>query len=435
MIPARSKIAVVGGGCAGSVAAWLLSKRHDVTLFEAEDRLGGHAYTHWVDTEVGQLPVDMGVEHFNEKLSPNFYRLLNQLGIGTYVAPSSTRVDFAGEGQYWTNQNDEGALRSRLLKEFDRFHLEMNQVVTAGNPKFREMSIGDYLDQQGYSEEFKYQGLVPMMSIYSGCHAPSLGYSLMYVALSFSMSLLSFFAPGYWRKAAGGICGYLDRIAHDLGSRVRLKTPVESVQPEGDQVVVYTSGGGEHGYDAVVMATHATVSKKLLKNNGVFFSALDGFSYVPVESVLHRDSRMIAEESKAYCQFRASETFESVRSNQLLGSLTRNCNVLEPFRELSEPLLITFDPQEPIDAHRVLARKQWYLPQLRPVDVRRKRRISQLQGRKNIWFCGTDTTITGHEGALVSAMVVAAKLGVPHPFAEDKAAANQFRVVKEFMGV
>ena len=435
MIPPQSKIAVVGGGGTGSLAAWLLAKRYDVTLFEADDRLGGHAYTPQVDTELGPLQIDMGVEHFNEKIAPNFFRLLTQLGISTYVAPSSTRVDFAGAGQYWTNQSADGALHSLLLEEFDRFHLEMNRVLSSDDPRFLELSIGEYLDDHGYSKEFKYQGINPIMSIYSGCHAPSLDYTLMYVALSFSMNLLSFFNPGYWRKAKGGICGYLDRIAKDLGSRVRLSTAVEAVRPEGRGVVVCTDDGGECSFDAVIMATHASVSRRLLADADDAYAALDGFAYVPVESVLHRDARMVTEGSDAYCQFRMSEGFDIAHAEQFSGTLTRNCNVLTPYRDLTAPLLITFDPQEPIKESEILARKQWELPQLRPADVRRKRCLAEIQGKNNIWLCGTDTTITGHEGALVSAMVIADELGVPYAYANDRMANKQFNIVKDFMGI
>lgn len=436
----RKKIAVVGGGGAGSVAAWLLSRQHDVVLFEAGDRLGGHAYSHPFETSAGPLRVDMGVEHFNERLAPNLFRLLTNLGIGSYVAPSSVRVEFPGEDQTWSNQNRDGALRAALLDEFDRFHLEMNQVATAADPGHRSLSIGDYLDQAGYSEAFKHQAVNPIMSIYSGCHAPSLDYSLMYVALSFSMNLLSFFAPGYWRKADGGIARYLELIAADLGDRVRVATPVETVLPEPDGVLV-VAGGEEQRFDNVVMATHADIAHQILACAGEpYQQRLAGFSYVPVESVLHQDASWLGASasgsgSDAYCQFRMGPGFDLDRAADTVGSLTRYCNVLAPYRDVKEKVLITFDPQEPVDEDKVIIRQQWKLPQLRPADVRHKRRLSDIQGRNGIWFCGTDTTITGHEGAIVSGMLVASRLGVAHPYADDPAAAAQFRIVEEFMGL
>ncbi|MFD9737603.1 FAD-dependent oxidoreductase [Umezawaea sp. NPDC059074] len=434
MTAGHSRIAVVGGGGAGSVAAWLLSRRHDVVLFEAEERLGGHAYSHPLETSAGVLRVDMGVEHFTEKLAPNLHRLLTGFGIGSYVAPSSVRVTFPGEGRTWSNTGADGALRAELLEEFDRFHLAMNQVVGSTDERLRGLSIGQWLDENGYSRAFKHQAVDPIMSIYSGCHAPSLDYTLMYVALSFSMNLLSFFTPGYWRKAEGGIHRYLDVIAAELGDRVRVGTAVDAVVPTpGGAVVV--ADGEEHRFDSVVVATHADIAHKLLREAGPRHQELlDGFSYVPVESVLHQDGSWL-DGGDAYCQFRMAPGFDLDRAEEATGSLTRNCNALEPYRGVAEPVLITFDPQEPIAESAVITRKRWKLPQLRPADIRHKRRLAQLQGRHGIWFCGTDTTVTGHEGAVVSAMVVASRLGVPHPFADDPTAAAQFRVVEDFMGV
>jgi predicted NAD/FAD-binding protein len=163
---------------------------------------------------------------------------------------------------------------------------------------------------------------------------------------------------------------------------------------------------------------------------------LSDFAYVPVESVLHQDTRWISPDGgESYCQFRMPPGFALDEAENQAGSLTRNCNALYPYRDLKQPLLVTFDPQEPIDPDKVIARRAWKLPQLRPVDIRRKRRLKEIQGCNNIWFCGTDTSTTGHEGAIVSAMVIADKLGVPHPFPDDALASGQFGAIKEFMGV
>ncbi|QKV80358.1 FAD-dependent oxidoreductase [Amycolatopsis sp. Hca4] len=437
MTAGRSRVAVVGGGGAGSVAAWLLSRTHEVVLFEADERLGGHAYSHPVETGAGEVRVDMGVEHFTEKLAPNLHRLLTGFGIGTYVAPSSIRVAFPGPGRTWSNQDRSGALRAELIDEFDRFHLAMNQVAASADERLRGLSIGEYLDENGYSRAFKHQAVDPIMSVYSGCHAPSLDYSLMYVALSFSMNLLSFFAPGYWRKADGGIHRYLDVIAAQLGDRVRLATPVEAIVPSPGGGVLLSACGEEHHFDAVVVATHADIAHKMLRDAGPRYGELlGGFAYVPVESVLHQDTSWLGDDgSDVYCRFRMGPGFDLARAEEATGSLTRDCSVLHALRDVEEPVLITFDPQEPVEETKVLARRRWKLPQLRPADVRHKRRLAGLQGRDGIWFCGTDTSVTGHEGAIVSGMVVAARLGVPHPFADDPGAAAQFKVVEEFMGV
>jgi len=432
----RNKIAVIGGGGAGSVAAWLLNRNNDVTLFEAGNYLGGHAYSHSVSTEMGECLVDMGAEYFNERLSPNLYALLSYFGIDSYVAPLTMHVDFPGKNCFWNNLSDECEIRRELLPEFDRFHLEMALVLSSGNARYKKMSIGQYLNENGYSDMFKYQALLPLISVYSGCHAPSLEYTLMYVAISFNMNLLSFFSSGYWRKAKGGINGYIAKIREELGDQVKLNTPVKQVIPvsSGAEIVC---NNGKQLFDQVVFATHADVTLSILATtDNRYQDILGGFEYVPVKSYLHHDNRWISKHGKGYyCQFRMPANFNPEHPQQQFGSLTRVNNVLQPYAMIEKPLLVTFDPKTDIAPEFISSIQEWKLPKLRPIDFYRKTQIRKLQGNNNLWFCGTDTSLTGHEGAIVSAMVIADRLGTPYPYRKNILACLQFKVIKDIMGI
>ncbi|MGL4487461.1 MAG: FAD-dependent oxidoreductase [Yersinia sp. (in: enterobacteria)] len=430
------KIAVIGGGGAGSVAAWLLSRNNNVTLFEANDYLGGHAYSHPVSTELGTQHIDMGVEYFNERLSPNLCALLSHFGIDSYVAPLSMQVNFPGEGRFWNNLSCEGQLGRELFKEFDRFHLDMAKVLNSSDERYKKMSIGQYLDENGYSDVFKYQALLPMMTVYSGCNAHSLEYTLKYVAISFSMNLMSFFSSGYWRKAEGGINGYIAKIREQLGARVKLNTPVERVTPVSSGVTVTFNGKNQH-FNQVIFATHADVTLSLLATEDrQYKEILDGFEYVPVKSYFHHDKHWMNQHAdRCYCQFRMPESFDPKQSDQQFGSLTRVNNVLPPYREIELPLLVSFDPKTDISTELVLCSHEWKLPKLRPADFYRKTLIKKIQGKNNLWFCGMDTSLTGHEGAIVSAMVIADRLGARYPYQDNTLAYVQFKVIKDIMGV
>ncbi|OOZ47558.1 NAD/FAD-binding protein [Solemya velum gill symbiont] len=431
-----NNIAVIGGGGAGAMAAWLLSKDNQVTLFEAADYLGGHAYSHPVETETGTQYIDMGVEYFNERLSPNLCALLTHFGVDSYVATLTMHVDFPGEDRFWNNLNGKGELGAELLQEFDRFHLDMAAVLSSGDERYKKMSIGQYLDANGYSEAFKHQALAPLMTVYSGCNAPSLDYMLMYVAISFNMNLLSFFSPGYWRKAKGGINGYLKRIEQELGDRVKLNTPVQHVTPSASDVTVEFNGKSQR-FDQVIFATHADVSLSMLgATETVYQEILGGFEHVPVKSYLHHDERWISAQGEGlYCQFKMPDSFDISAPEAQFGTLTRVNNVLSPYRGVDKPLLVTFDPKAEIKPERIACERSWKLPKLRPVDFYRKTRIKEIQGVNNLWFCGTDTSLTGHEGAIVSAMVIADRLGAAYPYRDNTLAYVQFKVIKEIMGV
>ncbi|VTR59354.1 protoporphyrinogen oxidase [Serratia fonticola] len=183
----KKNIAIIGGGAAGTVAAWLLRDKHNITLFEVNDYIGGHVYTCHIDTnEHGRIPVDMGVEYFNERISPNVFNLLKYLGIENYVAPSSFHARFPGEAQYWSNVHLDGPLRQAMQDEFSRFQLGMSEVISSGEERYKTMSISDYLDENSYSSRFIYQALYPMISISTGCNVDLCSYPLMFFAISFN---------------------------------------------------------------------------------------------------------------------------------------------------------------------------------------------------------------------------------------------------------
>ena len=435
----RNRIAIVGGGCAGTVAAWALREAHDVTLFESGAALGGHAHSERVMVGDREVNVDMGVEYFTERLSPNLCEILRRFGIETFLAPLSFRAEFPGVDLTWSNLDGRGGLRARLNMEMDRFQHDMIRVLASGDPSLKRMSIDDYLAAKGYSDDLRQLAIVPLMSTFSGCEAPSLQYSLMYLALSINMHLLSFFSPGLWRKARGGIGGYLAAIGQELGARVRLSSPVKSVRHSrrGGLDIVDATGRTE-SFDTVIFATHADVTLAMIEApSAEQRRLLGGFEYVPIRSVLHRDSSLIGDigAHSEYCEFRGCDDIRACGAERIRGDLTRITNRLVEYRELQLPLLVTFDPRREPRAATILAEKCWKLPKLRPADLFRKTQLRRIQGVGNCWYCGTDTSFTGHEGALVSGLVIANRLGAPYPFPDNTLAKVQFNLVRSLMGV
>lgn len=323
----KKNIAIIGGGAAGTVAAWQLRDRHNITVFEANPYIGGHVYTCFVDTnEQKNIPVDMGVEYFNERVAPNVFNLLNYLGIENYVAPSSFHAYFPEEEQCWSNVHYDGPMRQAMESEFSRFQLGMSEVISSGNARYKTMSIADYLAENGYSSGFVYQALYPMISISTGCNVDVSSYPLMFFALSFNANLVSFFAPGYWRKVVGGMNRYLQCLADELGDRVRLNTPVQWVKSR-DKAVVLCHSGKEDIFDAVIFATSVEVTLSLLTEaTAQQREILSYFTYHDIESVAHHDTRYLGEKSEPhyfnYCQF---TDFSAETPG---GSITRVINTL-----------------------------------------------------------------------------------------------------------
>lgn len=434
----REKIAIIGGGGAGAISAWRLKDVHDVIIFETESRLGGHAYTHHIPIDGELTHVDMGVEYFTERLSPNFCAVLRSMDIETYVAPYSLRVIFPGADNCWSSLHSNGKLRHELEEELDQFHLGMGEVMTAGADHYKKMSIEQYLAENGYSTAFRCQALLPLMTTFSGCNAPSLDYSLMYVATSFNMHLLSFYSSGYWRKARGGIDAYLRKIEASLGDRVLLNNKVKKVRRRTDgRIEVESTAKQPEIFDQVIFATHADITLSLIENPSSLHREIFGtFEYVPVRSVLHHDTSLLGDASGGeYCEFRMGDHFDLEKGLGQYGQLTRINNNLRPYSHIGRPLLVTFDPKMEIDPGKIMKEQMWKLPKLRPTDFYQKTRIRELQGMDNMWFCGTDTSLTGHEGAVVSGLVIAERLGDRYPFSDHPLARIQFQVIREIMGI
>lgn len=430
-------IAVIGGGAAGLAASWSLSQKHNVTLFEFESHLGGHAYSHPIEDAQGNAThIDMGVDYFNERLSPNLMALLAHLGIETFVAPLTMRFQFKEPNQYWSNTSFDGELFEKFHEEFNRFHRDMSAIARTTDERLKRMSIGDYLDEQSYSEEFRYQALVPLMTIYSGCKARSLDYNLTYAAISFELNLLSFFCPGYWRKAIGGIRSYVDKIQKSLGDSVQCNARINQIEPSEEGVRITFVDGLVSLFDKVVFATHSDITLSLLsKPTSLQSSILSRFEYTPVTSYFHSDQSILSSEKiREYAEFQIREAFDPKTEGQKNGDLTRISNNLFPYRNSQKPLLVTFDPTVSLEERQIHHQKNWKLPKLRPQDFALKQEMGQLQGLDHLYYCGTDTTLTGHEGAIVSGLVIAQELGSSYPFAHLPNAKTQFEFIQNFMG-
>ncbi|MCI5058649.1 MAG: FAD-dependent oxidoreductase [Flavobacteriales bacterium] len=433
----KKQIAIIGGGGAGAAAAWSLSTVHDVNLFEAENSLGGHAYSELLEVDGKIIPVDMGVEYFSEKTAPNLFALHRKLKIETFVAPLAFSAYFPKEKSYWTNGSCTGSLWKELRDEFDKFHIQMHEVMHKGDLSVKRQTLGEFLEENKYSDKFINKGLLPLMTSFSSCRSPLLEYSLTLSSLSFSMGLLSFFHPTYWRKSCVGINGYLKIIEKELGTRVHTNSPVEKVKRSDKGVSIFFKDGKVRDFDEVIFATHADTTLSLLETpTPEEKNILGGFKYSQIKAVLHTDKNVLPEIpcKRTYLEYIGLDEVQSPE-NGVGGSLNRILNHLDVHTDLNTPIIVTYDPITTIKESHIIKEQNWKIPNLRPKDMLRKLEIRKIQGKLNTWFCGTDTVYTGHEGAILSGLAIADALGAAYPFENDDWAKIQFGVVKGLMGV
>ena len=316
------RIAVIGGGISGLTAGYILSRTDEVTLFEAADRLGGHADTHLVDEPGGrQVAVDTGFIVYNERTYPLLTRLFGELGVETRASEMSMSVSCSGCGVHYAGKRGPAGLGAgvavggraylQMLAEVPRFHRAARRLLAStpgGGMRLSEeaadegggdgaagISLGDFLREGGFSSYFTSHFAVPVVAAVWSCpQGTALQYPAAYLfAFLANHGMLSVSGSPQWRTVAGGSRRYVDLIAARL-AQVRLSSPVRSVRRRPDGVTVVDESGAGLDFDAVVIATHPDQALRLLDEpTPAERSVLGAFSYTRNEAVLHTDTRLL----------------------------------------------------------------------------------------------------------------------------------------------
>ena len=331
------RVAVVGSGVSGMVAAWLLARRHEVHVFEGADRLGGHTHTLAVDrsarrassrsglpddpTPPGRLPIDTGFIVYNEPTYPSFTRLLDELGVATQPSDMSWSLrcgrcglEYAGTPRGLVAQPRRLADPDylRLLRDIERFNRVGRRL--ADDPRTTELAIGRFLEAAGFSEAFARHYLLPMASaIWSTGGRDIRGFPLGTLLRFFdNHGLLGVTTHHPWRTVVGGSATYLARLAGPLAGRIHRGDPVTALSRGARDVEVRTAAGASGRFDAAVVATHADDALALLADpSPAEKEALGAWAYSPNEAWTHTDTDLLPRSSAAQASwksFRRSET-------------------------------------------------------------------------------------------------------------------------------
>ena len=420
--PTSRRVAVVGGGIAGLSTAWLLSKTHRVTLFEAEPRLGGHTHTVDVTLEGVTAPVDTGFLVYNERTYPALTALFRHLDVQTVESDMSFSVRIADSGLEWAGSdlNALFAQRRNLLRpafwQMLRDVLRFNREATAlaGAQAGTEQSLGRFLSERGFSAAFRDWYLLPMAGAIWSCPPQQM---LAYPARTFfrfcaNHGLLQISDRPRWRTVAGGGRKYVERLAAAL-TDVRLNTPVESVRRVPAGVEVLMAGGSER-FDDVILACHSDQSLRLLADADHDERAVLGaIPYQINEAVLHTDEWLLPRSRRAWSAWNYQAA--AVADGDKPVGVSYLINRLQPL-PFAQPVIVTLNPADAPREDRVLKRLQYAHPVFDVASDAAQARIAALQGRRGTWFCGAWTGFGFHEDGLRSALAVAADFGVVAPW-------------------
>lgn len=410
------KIAIIGGGVSGLVTAYLLSGEHEITLFEANDYLGGHTHTVDVQREKKSWAVDTGFIVFNERTYPHFIALLARLGVASQLSDMSFSVADKRIGLEYraSNLNTLFAQRRnllspsfwRMLKEIFRFREETLPLY--GSNDF-SLSLGDYLAANRYSRMFIDEFIVPMGSaIWSADPKQFLQFpAVAFVTFFTNHGILSVVDQPKWRVIRGGSREYVGPLCAPFRDRVRVSTPVDRICRQETCVEVTPRNGAAEPFDQVVLACHSDQALALLADPSAAEQELLGaIPYQRNDTVLHTDSSLLPSRPRA----RASWNCLISQREQHGVCLTYWMNLLQSL-ETPEPICVTLNSPGAINPETVIQSFVYHHPVYSTAAFEAQRRREEISGVNRTWYCGAYWGYGFHEDGVDSALAVCKHFG------------------------
>ncbi|UVK85293.1 FAD-dependent oxidoreductase [Pseudomonas sichuanensis] len=411
------RIAIIGSGIAGLTCAHLLSRRHQVTVFEAADWIGGHTHTVDVQWRGQHYAVDTGFIVFNDWTYPSFIRLLGYLGVASRPTQMSFSVHDPLTGCEYNGHTLDSLFAQRrnllspsfwgMLRDILRFNRQAladldNQRIEAST------TLGDYLRTQRYGQRFIDHYIVPMGSaIWSMSRSDMLGFPLQFfVRFCRNHGLLSVSHRPQWRVIEGGSRSYLAPLCRPFAERIRLNCAVSRVCRDDGGVTLNSTAGRER-FDSVVFACHSDQALALLEAPSAEERAVLGaIRYASNDVLLHTDTRLLPRRRKAW----ASWNYRLGGSEQAPAALTYDMNILQGI-EAPVTFCVSLNQTALVDPAQILARFQYAHPQYSLAALAAQARQGELQGRQHSYYCGAYWANGFHEDGVVSALQVAEHFG------------------------
>ncbi len=416
-------IAVIGAGVSGLSCAWLLSQHHNVTLYEAAPRMGGHCCTVDVARAGISVPVDMGFIVYNEATYPNLTALFRHLDVPTEASCMSLAISL-DDGVLEYGGNDFAALFAQkknlinprfwaMLRDMLRFYRAAPRDMAASDDDLR--TLGAYLDAKGFSDAFQNDHLLPMAAaIWSSPAGAIRDYpAAAFILFCQNHGLLQLTARPIWRTVTGGSRAYVTRLADAFRGEIYTDMPVRAVRRDESGVTVHDQHGGMRFFDKVVVATHGDQALAMLKNPlPEQHALLSAFRTFPNRALLHSDPSFMPRRRAAW----SSWNFLGTRGGP--GQPPCVTYWMNRLQNLPGPdLFVTLNPTHEPAPETLICEQKFEHPVFDAASISAQRRIWDMQGQGGIFFCGAHFGAGFHEDGLQAGLATAEMFpGVRRPW-------------------
>ena len=413
------KIAIIGTGISGLTTAYLLNKKHAVTVFEKNDYVGGHTHTHNINLNNKNYAVDSGFICYNENTYPNFIKLLKILGVesqkttmGFSVKSKKKKLEYAG--------NSLNSLFSQRKNIFSISFLWMIRDILLFNKNAKKdlatisskITLGEYLKNNNYSKAFIYNYIVPMgAAIWSTKATSMLDISALFFVRFFdNHGLLQINNRPNWWVIKGGSKEYVKKLVSSFKENIRLSSPVYSINRTDEKIEIKLSSDNAQieTFDAVVIATHSDQALKLLSDKtSLEEEILSALPYQKNEALLHTDHSVLPKNKLAW----ASWNYNLDQESEAPIALTYNMNILQSFNA-TETFCVTLNSNGLINPTKVIKKLKYDHPLFTVKGIAAQKRKHEISGVNNTYFCGAYWRNGFHEDGVVSALDVAKQFGI-----------------------
>ena len=414
----KQRIAIIGSGISGLTTAYLLHKSHEITLFEANDYIGGHTHTVKVAQGEQSYDIDTGFIVCNDRNYPNFLKLMDKLNIAMQPTEMSfsVRNDPLGLEYNGHNLNTLFSQRRNLLRpKFYRLIRDILYFNEAAKKAIEEgvaenITLDTFVNQQSLSDIFKNNYLLPMAAAIWSCSMEQAGEFPLHFFLKFFLNhgLLDIKNRPQWYAVKGGSKAYIDPMTSGFKDQIRLSTPVNSVVRD-DSWIEVNHATGKETFDQLVFACHSDQALDLLKNASIEEKAILGeLLYQQNDVILHSDASLMPKKSLSW----ASWNFLAGEQEHNDPTLVTYCmNILQGIAS-DQPFLVSLNARHKIDPEKIIGEYDYTHPVYSVAGMKAQSRRNEISGVGRIHYCGAYWYNGFHEDGVRSALDIGEKFGV-----------------------